>query len=97
MGLVRITCPHCGSALEVDVDAGVVVRHEPPAETGRRLDFDERLRAVEEEKRRAADRLEEAMRHEKAKERVLEEKFRRLLEEAPEDDGTPHIRDIDLD
>ncbi len=97
MGTVRISCPHCATVLEVDVEAGIVVHHEPPRETRRQLDFDERLRAVEEEKRRAADRLEEAMRHEKAKERVLEEKFRKLLENAPEDDGAPHIRDIDLD
>ena len=97
MPTIRVTCPHCDSTLEIDTAAGVVVGHTPPPETRRHLDFDERLRAVEDEKRRAADRLEEAMRQEKAKERVLEEKFRRLLDEAPEDDGTPQIRDIDLD
>lgn len=95
---IQITCPHCKAALEVDVEAGVVLGHHPPKEEKKTLDFDQRLRQLEEEKRRAAGKLEEAMRHEKAKERVLEERFRKLMEEAPgEDQAGPPLKDIDLD
>ena len=97
MATVTVTCPGCGSTLEIDLEAGVVVRHERPPEARKALDFDERLAAVEAERRRAAERLEEAMRRERAKGRMLEERFRRLLEEAPDGAGPPPVRDIDLD
>ncbi len=95
---IQITCPHCRATLDIDVEAGVVLGHRPPVESKKALDFDQRLRQLEEEKRRAAGKLEEAMRHEKARERGLVVRFRRLMEEAPSDDeATPPLKDIDLD
>ncbi len=96
---VTVTCPHCGSTLDVDVHAGVVVRHAAPVVEGRKTDFDQRLRELEAEKCRAADRMAEALRAEQSKERLLEDRFRKLMEESKNDKDAdkPHIRDIDLD
>ncbi len=94
---VTVTCPHCGSTLEIDIDAGVVTSHTPPKHEKKALDFDERLRLMESEKKRAADRMAEAMRAEKAKERILEDRFQKLLDEAKDaPDEPPPIKDIDL-
>lgn len=95
---VSITCPHCGTLLEVDLEAGVVVHHHPPREKKAQHDLDARLKALEEEKARAADRMAEAFRAEEARESIMEDRFKKLLQEAKEckDEGKP-IRDIDLD
>jgi hypothetical protein len=93
-----VTCPHCDCSLEIDVAAGVVVQHTPPVRKSDPIDFDSRLKQMEEEKARSADRLAEAMRHEKSKDRLMEDKFRSLMEKAKdEDDGSRPLRDIDLD
>lgn len=95
---VAVTCPHCQSALKVDTDAGVVVAHEPPAVTGERVDFDTRLRQIQEEKARAADRLAEAMRREQSRGRIMEDRFRELMDKAKEQpEGERPLRDIDLE
>ena len=94
---ITVTCPHCKSALVIDVSAGVVVEHTPPVRTKEKIDFDDRLQQMQAEKARSADRLAEAMREEKDKDRLLEDKFRSLMEKAKDDDGSRPIRDIDLD
>jgi len=92
-----VTCPHCDSSLVIDVEAGVVVDHTPPVQIHDKIDFNARLKQMEDEKARSADRLAEAMRQEKSKNRLMEDKFRSLMEKAKDDDGAPPIRDIDLD
>lgn len=94
---ITVTCPHCSSSLVIDVAAGVVVDHTPPARPTEKVDFDERLQQIEAEKARSADRLAEAMRQEKDKNRLLEVRFRSLMEKAKDDDGSRPVRDIDLD
>ena len=96
---IVVTCPHCGATLEIDADAGVVVHHQAPVKATEKLDFDARLQQMEADKRRAADRMAEAFRTERSRERINEERFRKLIEGAKDDDeaGTPQIRDIDLD
>jgi Zn-finger nucleic acid-binding protein len=92
-----VTCPHCDSSLVIDVEAGVVVDHTPPVRIHEKIDFNARLKQMEVEKARSADKLAEAMRQEESKERLMDDKFRSLMEKAKDDDGTPYIRDIDLD
>lgn len=95
---VSITCPHCGSNLRIDADAGVVIDHTPPAVTREKADFNARLREIEDEKKRASDRMAEAMRMEKSKSKIMEDRFRKLMEDAKgSDDDEPPIKDIDLD
>jgi hypothetical protein len=95
---VSITCPHCQAALKIDSEAGVVVSHEPPVETRERVDFDSRIKQMQEEKARAAERMDEAMRREQSRGRIMEDRFRELMEKA-KGDGEPErpVRDIDLD
>ena len=95
---VIICCPHCGSNLTVDVEAAVVVDHSPPVVHKEKTDFDERLKQIEDEKQRASDRMAEAMRKEQTQDRILEDRFRKLMDDAKKmpDPGKP-IRDIDLD
>jgi uncharacterized Zn finger protein (UPF0148 family) len=94
---ITVTCPHCDSSLVIDTAAGVVVEHTPPTRTQQKIDFDARLKQMQEEKARSADRLAEAMREEKDKDRLMEDRFRSLMEKAKDDDGSRPIRDIDLD
>lgn len=94
---VSVTCPHCDSSLVIDIEAGVVVDHTAPVRTHDKVDFNARLKEMEAEKARSADRLAEAMRHEKSKDRLMEDKFRSLMEKAKDDDGSRPLRDIDLD
>ena len=95
---ISVTCPHCGSSLQVDTQAGVVVGHEPPVQPTREVDFNARLQEIEREKERAGDRMAEAMRREKDKERLAEDRFSDLLDDAKKkDDGKRPIKDIDLD
>ena len=94
---ITVTCPHCDTSLVVDLAAGVVVGHTPPVRTRDKVDFDARLKEMEAEKARSADRLAEAMRQENDTSRLMEDKFRSLMEKAKDDDGSRPIRDIDLD
>lgn len=95
---LSVTCPHCHSALKIDVEAETVVSHAPPERPSEKADFEARLKAIETEKSRASDRMAEAMRKEQSKDRLLEDRFRELLDDAKKrkDEGKP-IRDIDLD
>lgn len=95
---ISVSCPHCQSTLKIDAEAGVVIEHQAPVDPKEKIDFDTRLKQMEEEKKRAAGRLEEAMRAEKSRDRLLEDRFRKLMDDAKnQDDSTPPIRDIDLD
>jgi len=95
---LTVTCPHCGCALDIDLEAGVVVGHRVPKSAREKTDFERRLKELEAEKARAADRMDEAMRRERSKNRLMEEQFRKLLgEAAKDDDDSRPVRDIDLD
>jgi hypothetical protein len=95
---VHIECPHCHAAIQYDKKAEVVVSHEPPAHHHDKVDFDERLQQLGRDKARAADRMEEAMRREKDKSRLMDDRFKELFDETKKkDDGSKPIKDIDLD
>ncbi len=95
---LNITCPCCNSSLKIDVEAGVVFEHTPPIRATEKVDFDSRLKQLEHEKERAADRMAEEMRRERDKGRLMKDKFRELLDDAKKnDDGSRPIKDIDLD
>ena len=95
---INLTCPHCGSTLKVDTEAAVVVEHSPPVRHREKADFDKRLQQIESEKERSADIMAEAMRKEKDKERLMEDRFKELFDETKKkDDGSRPLRDIDLD
>jgi glutaredoxin len=98
MAHFTVTCPHCKSLLEIDREAQVVVAVTPPEEKKAVTSLEERLKQIEEEKRRAADKLAEAMRAEQAGAKVREEKFRKLLAGVdPEAAPDKPLKDVDLD
>ncbi len=95
---LNISCPHCGSQIRIDTEAEVVIDHEPPPRITEKVGFDERLQQIEAEKDRAADKMAEAMRREKDKERLMKDRFSELLSDTKKkDDGSKPIKDIDLD
>jgi Zn-finger nucleic acid-binding protein len=95
---IKIECPHCGSTIYVDKEAEVVISHERPVHVHDKADFDERLQQLGRDKARAADRMQEAMRREKDKSRLMDDRFRELFDDAKQkDDGEKPIKDIDLD
>lgn len=94
----NLTCPHCNSALTVDVEAGVVVHYEAPPERNEKVDFEQHVDRLKVEKQRAADKMDEALRKEQDRSRLLEDRFSELMKGAAEkDDGSRPTRDIDLD
>ena len=95
---LNIECPHCGTTIQVDTKAEVVVSHKPPVHVREKADFDQRLEQLGRDRARAADRMEEAMRREKDKSRLMGDRFRELFDETKKtDDGSRPIKDIDLD
>jgi hypothetical protein len=95
---LNISCPHCGSTLKIDTEAEVVVSHEPPVHQREKVDFDDRLQQLGKDQERAADKMAEAMRRERDKSRLMDDRFHELFDEAKKkDDGKKPIKDIDLD
>ena len=92
-----ITCPHCSSQIEIDGEAQLVASCTPPHKPRSTTSIEERLEALEKEKRDARDKMAEAFRSEQSGARLREEKFRKLLETARDEPVTKPIRDIDLD
>ncbi len=96
--ITTMTCPDCACTLTVDLDAGVIVSHQPAVGEEKKIDFDSKLAQIEHERNRASNRMEEAMRREQSKERIMEDRFQQLMDEAKSEPitGKP-LRDIDLD
>lgn len=94
----NFTCPHCSSTLTVDVEAGVIVHHEAPLAKDEKIDFEQHVDRLKVEKQRAADKMDEALRKEQDRSRLMEDRFAELMKGAAEkDDGSRPMRDIDLD
>lgn len=98
-GQLTVTCPECGSDLEVDRATGAVVHHRPPpAEVAGGKDFDALLAGLDESKARAEDVFEREMSAHQDRERLMEEKFRQAMRRAEEEpDEGPPLRPWDLD
>lgn len=95
---INLTCPHCAAALVIDTKAGVVLHHEAPPEKKDKIDFEERLEQMKADQQNAADRMDEAMRKEKDRDRLMADRFAELMKGAKDkDDGVRPVRDIDFD
>lgn len=97
MARFTVTCPHCGALLEMDGEAQVVAGFTPPVQPRATTSFEDRLSSLVKEKEQAKAKLAEAFRAEKAGAQLREEKFRRLLEGASQEEPTKPLKDIDLD
>jgi len=94
---VKLSCPHCRAVLTIDLEAGVIVSHEEPPKKDAKIDFDARLAQIRSEKDRAEGKMAEALRKEKDRQRLMEDRFAELMKTAGDTDGEPPVRDIDLD
>ncbi len=86
--------------MEVDAASGTVVHHSVPEKPqGPEVSFEEHLAGLKTDKERAEARFQEQVRTEKEKKRILKEKFQDLVQKAKDDglEGTPEVRDFDLD
>jgi hypothetical protein len=92
-----VTCPCCGAMITLDAASRVVTAHTPPPETGEKTSFEERMHALEEEKKVAEEKFQESIRTEKSKKVVLAKKFEDLFQKAKDAPAGPLKRDIDLD
>jgi hypothetical protein len=95
---ITVTCPCCSASLRIDTAAGVVVGHEAPPERREKVDLDQRLAQIKADQARADEKMQEALRREKDRSRLMADKFDQLFKDSAEkDDGTAPVRDIDLD
>lgn len=96
---VTVTCPGCAGELVVDAATGEVLSHRAARQPkAPEKDFDKLLAGLDESKAHAESVFEREMGALKDRERLMEEKFRRALERAEEeDDGKPPPRPWDLD
>ncbi|HVS63686.1 MAG TPA: hypothetical protein VMT85_09330 [Thermoanaerobaculia bacterium] len=96
---LTIRCPHCRGEMVVDAGTGAILSHRASkAPPGGGKSFEDLFADLERDKSRAEalfDQEREAM---KDRERILEERFRKAVEDAGDvDDDTPPPRPFDLD
>ncbi|MEM8993280.1 MAG: hypothetical protein AAGF23_00680 [Acidobacteriota bacterium] len=94
-----IACPDCGSDLVVDAATGKVLSHRSKAKSkGGKADFDSLLANLDASKTRAEEIFDQELSAFSDRERVMEEKFKRALERAEEeDDGKAPERPWDFE
>ncbi|MEO1085010.1 MAG: hypothetical protein AAFY88_12270 [Acidobacteriota bacterium] len=94
-----IACPDCGSDLVVDAATGKVLSHRStPKKSGGKADFDSLLANVDASKTRAEEIFNQELSALSDRDRVLEEKFKRALKRAEEeDDGKAPERPWDFE
>ncbi len=96
---LRIRCPDCESELIVDRETGEILHHRPPSAPPKAArSLDDLMRAERDGRSRAEDIFEREKASLEDRDRLMDEKFRKALEEA--DDGgevTRPARPFDLD
>lgn len=96
--VINVTCPCCQATLEIDTAAGVVVGHQAPPSHREKVNLDDRLAQLKADQARAEERMQEALRRERDRGRLMADKFDKLFKDSDKhDDGKPPTRDIDLD
>jgi hypothetical protein len=96
---LTIRCPECRAEMSVDVQTGAILSHRPSkTPPGGGKSFDDLFADLERDKSRAEALFEQEQAAMKDRDRILEERFRKAVEDAGEVDGdTPPPRPFDLD
>lgn len=92
-----LTCPCCKSHLVIDREKGIIIEFKETKVDEKKESFDERLKNLEDEKKRTEEKFQESIRIEKEKKATLEQKFNDLFAKAKDEPIEPQKRDIDLD
>lgn len=94
---IEVLCPCCQARLTVDPELGAVLHHEPPPKETHPTDLKAAVEELKGEAGRREARFKESMEAEKEKGKLLERKFKELLQKAKDEPVARPTRDIDLD
>jgi hypothetical protein len=93
-----VTCPCCGSTLQIDVETHAVIQHREPEKKPAIEDLHAAVQQLKGEADRRNDIFEKSFASHLSSEKVRERKFEELLKQAKDDkSGTPPKRLFDLD
>jgi hypothetical protein len=82
MGVIRVKCPKCREAMEIDTATGTVLSHHEELKAKPGADFlGERLRELEQEKARREAVVEQGREREKNRQGEFDKLFRKVKEE----------------
>ncbi len=92
----EITCPCCEATIVIDRVSGEVLLHkEKEKKSG--LSIDEMVSNLKSEKSEADKRFEKQLEAQKDRTRILEEKFKEVMQRAEKDPDKKHVNPLDLD
>ena len=95
---MTVTCPDCGGEMQIDAATGKILSHRSAKKETPKANFDSLLAGLDSSKERAENIFRQEMTALEDKDRLMEEKFKRALQRAEdEDDGSPPVRPWDLD
>ncbi len=92
----EITCPCCEATIVVDRVSGEILLHkEKEKKSG--LSLDAMVSNLSAEKTEAEKRFEKQLEAQKDRTRILEEKFKEVMQRAEKDPDKKHVNPLDLD
>ncbi len=93
---IEVLCPACGARMTVDSATGAVLWHEMPPKAKEQASLEERILALEDQKRATAEKVAKEQAALKDRSRLLEEKVKEAMKRMDKD-APPPTRPIDLD
>lgn len=95
--ILRVTCPCCRAALEIDAETGVVLSHEAPRAKKPAKDLQKAVAEIRGAEARRDETFRKAFEAQKKHEGELEQKFDGLFKRQKGKPVERHVREIDLD
>jgi hypothetical protein len=93
----EVICPCCGARLDVDMQLGKVLFHEPPPKPAKAPDLDRASQLLKEDAERRESLFKQSAEDEKMKSELLERRFREAIEKTKDQPTGPPLKEIDLD
>lgn len=93
----EVVCPCCGARLDVDLELGKVLYHEPPPKPAKAPDLDRASQLLQQEAERRENLFKQSAEEEKMKSELLERRFREAIEKTKDQPAGPPLKEIDLD
>lgn len=95
--ILRVTCPCCRAALEIDGSTGIVLSHEAPKSRKVTKDLKEAVAEIRGEEARRDEHFRKAFEAQKKREGELGQKFEGLFKRQNGKPVERRLREIDLD
>jgi hypothetical protein len=95
--VLNVQCPCCGAGISVDAGSGAVLESREPADPRKAADLKDAQKLLKEESERIHDRFRQIVEADKAREAVMDKKFKEFFEKAKDEPAPRPVRDIDLD